>query len=72
MLRSTLLDLANRIAQHYELTEFECFRRMGEILAGEPCLLVRIGAIHRDEAFRAMSEFLDELSTIAITAHPVA
>ncbi len=72
LLRASLIILANRIAQHYELTEFECFRRMGEVLSGEPCLLVRVGAVHRDEAYRAMNEFLDELRSIAITANPVA
>jgi len=71
LLRSQLDEIASRIAQHYELAEFLCFRRMGEIPAGEPCLLVRLAAQHRDEAFRAMSDFLAAAQKIEINATPV-
>ncbi|HWF44145.1 MAG TPA: molybdenum cofactor biosynthesis protein MoaE [Candidatus Kapabacteria bacterium] len=71
LLRSTLHGLALRIARDYELTDFECFRRVGEVPAGEPCLLVRVASPHYHEAFRAMSDFLEELREVEITALPV-
>jgi molybdopterin synthase catalytic subunit len=71
LLRSQLHEVASRIAQHYELTEFECFRRMGEVPAGEPCMLIRLAAQHTDEAFRAMSDFLAAAQKIEISATPV-
>jgi molybdopterin synthase catalytic subunit len=66
-LRSNLQQLAEKIVKEFELTDFECFRRVGEVLAGESCLLVRIAALHHDEAFRAMSEYLKQISKIDVS-----
>ena len=71
LLRSQLMEIATRISEHYELNEFECFRRMGEVAAGEPCMLVRLAAPHRDEAFRAMNDFLAAVHKIEINSTPV-
>ena len=71
LLRSTLHGLAQRISRDYELSDFECFRRVGEVPAGEPCLLVRVASAHYHEAFRAMSDFLEELREVEISALPV-
>lgn len=70
-LRSELHEIALHIEQHYELTEFECFRRMGEVPAGEPCMLVRVAAQHRDEAFKAMNDFLSAVQKVEVGATAV-
>jgi len=65
-LRSNLQQLAEKIVKEFDLTDFECFRRVGEVLAGESCLLVRLAATHHDEAFRAMNEFLKQISRVEV------
>jgi molybdopterin synthase catalytic subunit len=71
LLRSTLLQLANRIASEYDLTEFECFHRVGEVNAGEPSMLLRVAAAHYHEANRAMNDFLNAFRDIDISAIPI-
>jgi len=68
LLRATLLQLANRIASEYDLTEFECFHRVGEVHAGEPCVLLRVAAAHYHEANRAMNDFVEALRGINVSA----
>jgi len=70
-LREQILQLGNRIARDYDLTDFECFRRVGHVPAGEPCLLLRVAAVHSQEAFRAMNDFLTELRMIEVPSEPV-
>ena len=69
-LKSQLTEAARKVTTDYELTDFECLRRVGQVPIGEPCLLVRIAALHRHEAFRAMDEFLTVLKEIDIPAQP--
>ena len=70
-LRSRLMALGNRVTKDYELTDFECFRRVGRVPTGEPCLLLRIAATHSNETFRAMQDFLEELQEIEVASEPV-
>ena len=65
-LRTQFLKIAEAIVKEFDLTDFECFRRIGEVAAGESCLLVRVAATHYDEAFRSMQEFLKSISAIDV------
>ncbi len=56
--------IAERIAEEHGLTDFECFHRIGIVPAGEPSLLVRVAASHREEAFKAIMVFIDELKQV--------
>ncbi len=71
LLQARLLQLAHRVTKDYDLMDLECFRRVGEVASGEPCLLLRIAATHFSEAHRALSDFLEELRTIDITSAPL-
>src|SRR5439155_19520039 len=65
-LRAELLKLAEKTVKEFDLTDFECFRRVGEVPAGEACLLVRIAAPQYDEAFRSMQDFLKALTRVDV------
>ena len=65
-LRTEFLKIAEPIVKEHELTDFECFRRVGEVPAGESCLLVRVAAPKYDSAFGAMQGFLKALESIEV------
>lgn len=79
-----LKKLSKYVKDNYEILDIRIIHRVARIYPGEDIVLIVVGSVHRDEAFKACSFAIDELkktvpiwkkeSTVGkatwITSHP--
>lgn len=57
----TLKEVVGEVAGRYDVTSVAVGHRHGEIPIGESALVVAVAAPHREEAFRACADLVDEI-----------
>lgn len=61
MAQSEMERIARLAMQRFGITELHCVHRVGTIPAGKAAIVVLIRSKHREEAFSAMSWFMNEV-----------
>ncbi len=61
MARKELEKIGRQAVQRFRIADLYCVHRVGTIPVGEAAIVVLIRSKHRQEAFGAMSWFMDEL-----------
>jgi len=64
MAEEKMKEIADRLEQKYAPCRLAMHHRIGDLAIGEIAVIVVAGAPHRDAAFRAAREAIDELKTI--------
>ena len=64
MAEGKMKEIADRLEQKYAPCRLAMHHRIGDLAIGEIAVIVVAGAPHRDAAFRAAREAIDELKTI--------
>ncbi|MGC8515065.1 MAG: molybdenum cofactor biosynthesis protein MoaE [Thermoplasmata archaeon] len=63
MAESSMLGILQQAGKRYSLIDAVAIHRIGQIMPGEPSVLVAAWAEHRDDAFRACREIIDQIKS---------
>ena len=61
MAESNMLEILQKAINKYSLIDAIAIHRIGMIMPGEPSVIVAAWSEHRDEAFKACREIIDEI-----------
>ncbi|MFG1415975.1 MAG: molybdenum cofactor biosynthesis protein MoaE [Thermoplasmataceae archaeon] len=63
MAEASMLEILQQAGKKYSLIDAVAIHRIGSIMPGEPSVLVAAWAEHRDEAFKACREIIDQIKS---------
>ena len=63
MAESNMLDILKQAINKYSLIDAIAIHRIGMIMLGEPSVIVAAWSEHRDEAFKACREIIDQIKS---------